>query len=514
MMKRIALFGAALSLTLAVGLAETGNTYVFPSAGFRYTQHAEETVLTRTNLQSNAAFLAELGTTPEAVLASYDAAGIVMEVFPSQGGQLSVAVTSASGMIAGQEASELDAPAREALQERFLQSGLYQQATWSADLPDWMILRSSAMYGSMPVWQERYVTLHLGQLYTVTATVVGREPEEADAQGIRALIGGMRLLGTLSSPRPTPAPMQSASPQPEASATPAPASVEILGELTLEPIPSQTSEMSLVLKGKTEAEVRVSLWAGDRAIASASSDKNGRFTLRGELPEEGDNALRITAGEAEAKLSVRYTKAPARLTITEPEDPVFTGERVLIRGVTEPGATVRATGEKTNLSVTANKNGVFTVPIPFDKPGTRTYTITARQKGFSDGVAHVSLTRVRTEREEMEAFKQAEIPLTYDQLSGDPSAYSGKHFTMRGKVVGFTDYDGTPAALLLVSNPRAGVWEDPLYAVLPAGQEVQEGEIWTVYLVGEGLTLPAASLTDEGEVEAPVGRVFRMKTTR
>ena len=84
MKKRILCLAALLMLTVSCALAQ--NTYVFPYEGIRYTQQDGETVLTQTNLGEHAALIESLGTTPDAILASYMASGIVMEVIPEGGG--------------------------------------------------------------------------------------------------------------------------------------------------------------------------------------------------------------------------------------------------------------------------------------------------------------------------------------------------------------------------------------------------------------------------------------------
>ena len=89
-----ALLCAALLAMGAGALAQTA-TYVFPYEGFRYTQREDETVLTQTNLSEHEELLKSLGTSSEAVLASYVASGIVMEVIPNDGGQIAVSVTDA-----------------------------------------------------------------------------------------------------------------------------------------------------------------------------------------------------------------------------------------------------------------------------------------------------------------------------------------------------------------------------------------------------------------------------------
>ena len=96
MMKKWAvtlLLGAMVLLSAGASAQEA--TYVFPYEGFRYTQKETETVLTQTNLDEHEELIAALGTTKDAILASYMASGIVMEVIPNDGGQIAVSVTDA-----------------------------------------------------------------------------------------------------------------------------------------------------------------------------------------------------------------------------------------------------------------------------------------------------------------------------------------------------------------------------------------------------------------------------------
>ena len=73
------------------------------------------------------------------------------------------------------------------------------------------------------------------------------------------------------------------------------------------------------------------------------------------------------------------------------------------------------------------------------------------------------------------------IALSYDDLAQDPAKYAGKRFILRGKVMDFTDYDGRPCALICVTNPSTGVWQDAMYVVLSTSDEVQAGDVLTDY---------------------------------
>ncbi len=420
-------FVAASLLIFAAAASAAEKTYVFPRDGFRYTQAEDETVLTRTNLQQYTELLTQLGTTPEAVLASYDSSGIAMEVITSDGAQIGVGV-SEEAQSSLSEMTELQEAEKNGILNRFAESGLYSECGFSAEVPDYMRLTSSAMYGTMPIWQLRYVTLHLGSFLTISKTIVGREPEAEDDAEIVKMIGRIKLLSVRAHSTPTPAPAETVDSTPE--------------------------------------------------------------------PVRSENA--------------------AKLTITEPKDRTFTGEKILIRGVTEANTTVTATADGFKASVKSNKNGVFSVPVTMPEAGSKVFTLRVSPKDKEESVQTVSLTRVLTDREQLAAFKASQTQATYSELTLNPEKYSGKNLIFRGKVMDFTDYDGRPCALICVSNPQTGIWRDPLYAVLSLEDEVNAGDVLTFYLVGEGFTLPASGeyTTDGNEFEAPVASVFRYTANR
>ena len=127
MMKRraMALLLGVLTL-LGAGASAQEATYVFPYEGFRYTQKENETVLTQTNLDEHSALIAQLGTTKEAILASYMASGIVMEVIPQDGGQIAVGVADAGDFADVKRMAQLEGERLEAFKKQFEDSGLYE----------------------------------------------------------------------------------------------------------------------------------------------------------------------------------------------------------------------------------------------------------------------------------------------------------------------------------------------------------------------------------------------------
>ena len=502
------LLAALLLAGVSAALAQ-GATYVFPYEGFRYTQKEGETVLTQTNLDEHAALLESLGTTKEAVLASYMASGIVMEVIPQEGGQIAVSVADAGDFAGVKGMDALGEEELAAFAAQFSDSGLYESCALTQTSPVCVRLTSSAMYASMPVYTLRYATLHLGRLYMITQTIVGRVPEQEDDARMEDVLAGMKLLSTVSDPTPAPTPVPTPTPEP----TPVPTAgvAEILaseGLMEIEGVPAYTTGAEITVSGRTDPSAAVRVAVGESTLGRTTARKDGTFSVKVTLPEEGDLVLAVMTDQAEAMLALHYDMPQAKLVITEPQETVFTGETVTVRGETEPNATVYITGGGMNTNVKADKNGTFYLRITMAEEGEQTYSLRVKADGKRESTVSLTLARQYTQREGIARFRERMVPMTYDDLVKNPQKYAGKRFLLRGKVMAFTDYDGSPCALVCVNNVSVGVWQDPIWVVLTGEEGIDAGNVVSFYLTGEGLTLPAdGEYTRSGsEVEAPVTR--------
>ncbi|MBP3655810.1 MAG: hypothetical protein J6K32_03855 [Clostridia bacterium] len=503
-----ALLIAALLIGAMPALAQEA-TYVFPYEGFRYTQKAGETVLTQTNLDEHEALIESLGTTKEAILASYIASGIVMEVIPQDGGQIAVSVVSAGGFKDVMDMAELNDERLAAFAAQFEESGLYESCSLISTTPVCVRLTSSAMYASMPVYTLRYATLHLGKLYMISQTIVGRAPEAADDERMEEVLSGIKLLSTLSAPTPEPTPAPTATPVPTPEPTPGVAPViASMGEMTVEGVPAYTNDPQISITGRTEASASVRAVVNDKTLGMTTAKRDGTFALTIRLPGAGEHTLAVMTDKAEQMLSITYEKPLAKLEILEPTETVFTGTNVIIKGRTEPDATVFISGKGTKTNVQANRNGAFSIRVFIDSEESVTFSLRAKAEDHTDHEMDLTLTRVFTEREGIAAFRQKMRALEYDSLHKDPARYADVQFVFRGKVMDFADYNGSPCALLCVDNVATGVWKDPVWVILEDGMEIAVGQLATIYMTGEGQTLPASGehTRDGMDTEAPVTR--------
>ena len=504
----------ALALLLCAAMLPAGalaqqTTYVFPYEGFRYTQNEGETVLTQTNLSEHADLIASLGTTQEAVLAGYMASGTVMEIIPEDGGQIAVSVVSAGAFSEIQSMDEMSDEQLEQLREQFEESGLYDACELTRTSPVCVRLTSSAMVASMPVYTLRYATLHLGQMLMLTQTVVGRECDETDDARMVQVLGGVKLLQSRTEPTPTSTPVPTPTPEPTPVPTPGVAEEEAFkGEMTVNGVPAYTNSRVLTLSGTAQPSRELRVTVDGESVARTTTKKDGTFSVNVSLPREGELTLAVMTDEAERRFTLRYEKPAAALEILEPTELTFTGDNVLIKGVTEPEATVYVTGKGNRTNVKAGRTGVFSVRIFMSDAGTESFTLRASLKEYADTEITLTLTRELTEREQLAAFRQKVIEANYAALVKNPAQYAGKNFIFRGKIAEFTDYDGTPCALVLTDNVSTGVWNGPVWVLLQSDMEFKVGDIITFYLIGLEQTIPAdGQYTKDGaEVEAPVAR--------
>ena len=510
------LLAAGMLLTACAQAAQS--TYVFPYEGLRYTQQEGETVLTQTNLGEHAALIEALGTSADAILASYMASGIVMEVIPDEGGQIAVSVADAGAFADVQKMSDMDEARLAEFAAQFEQSGLYESCEVTDTDPVCVRLTSSAMYGSMPVYTLRYATLHLGRLCMLTQTVVGRVPSAQDDAQVEAVLAGVRFLSTATQPTASPTPVPTPTPQP--TPVPTPGVAEVIaeeGDMTVEGVPAYTADAQLVITGTATASEEVTVRVGDKTLGKTTVKKDGTFSISVKLPEAGDLTVAVMTDTAEKMLSVRYEMPAASLAITAPENTTFTGDNIVLRGVTEPEATVYVEDEDFSTNVKANRNGAWSVRIFYDGEGSRTFTVRTKASGFAEASTKVTLTRELTEKEWIANFRKKMVEIDYEQLVRNVQEHAGKQIVERGKVMEFTDYDGSPCALICTENPGKGVWTEPMWVILGEETGIKVEDIITVYLVCEGMSLPADSAyyKDGSAIgEAPVMRMEHWSTNK
>lgn len=500
-----------LTLPLAV-LAQTP-TYVFPYEGFRYSAQTSETVLTQENLGENEAFIKSLGTTPDAILASFQANQIVMEVLPEAGGQIAISVAHSDDFKLSIDVTRMDEQTRADFLASFADSGLYEDVAWSTEASEYLRMTNSAMISNVPVYALRYVTLRHGQLYLFTNTIVAREVTPEDDQALLDIIASTEYLGQLATPAPTPTPTPVPTPSPTPRPTPGVAAISAQVEgltLLVDDMPAWTDEEQITIKGTSMNGAALELSVNGKTIAKATAKKDGSFTLKGNLPEEGDLTVTVSATlkdqtDASQTFDVQYEIPTTSIEITEPLGHVDS-ESVYLRGITQPNATVYISGTNFSTNVKANGKGAFSIKLKVTKEGDYTYTVTSKLDGWHAGSIEYTLSRIYSEREQYAAFRNSLTTIDYSDLRNDTASFIGKNISVRGRIDQFHDYDGMPCLLLYTRNPGKGNWTEPVWVLCDEILSFEIGDIKTVLATIEGATLPFTN-ADGDTTELPVIRL-------
>ncbi len=495
-MRRIGTLALCILLVLAPwsALADAkGGDFVFPYEGFRLAAATDWRVLTQHNLAEHADFLASLGTSEAAMLASFQAERVVMEILPDAGGQITLAIVSDAG---------LNRVEPDALLAAYEAMPRYQQVAFSPDAPEWLRMVFTSQQAGLSVYTLRYVTLAHGQQYMLSSSVIGREPTADDDQLVLDVIGRLSFLTALASPEPTPSP----SPEPTAEPTPKP-TPGVAPMLTEQPgmaleaqPPAWTDAYRVTIVGTTEPEAELRFMLGDKMLARGASKKNGSFSQLVTLPENGVIELRIEAvkdGQKKATKTYRihFEQPVVPLTMTEPAGPMTKAE-FPIRGSTAPYAKVSILGEKLRASTTANAQGFYSMRVKIAEEGTQEYLLVASTAGYQDGKLDISITRQFTEKEAIAAFRTKLVPSDYGKLVKTPDAYTGKNMSFRGRVTDVGENDGKPCLLISTAlSEKSDESADSLWIVSDSPFSYQVGDTATFYVRPTGNLMPFHTAT-------------------
>ena len=88
--------------------------------------------------------------------------------------------------------------------------------------------------------------------------------------------------------------------------------METSGSLTLDEIPAYTTSAQLTLSGHAAASAEIRVEESGKQLAKTGAKKDGSFSLKVKLADEGDHELVVTAGEDTATFTIRYEKPDAR----------------------------------------------------------------------------------------------------------------------------------------------------------------------------------------------------------
>ncbi len=490
------------------GFAIAENTsYSFAHEGVRFYLPTDWQVLTPENLDSKQHVIQKMGTTPQALAASFSSSGTILAAFPEQSGQIQVQRHEKPAEIEGNDIYAMTTEQKDNFLLQFARSGGYAHGAWSPELPEFAIFRGSTTVQTMSVQTIAYATVRYNKLYTITVEIIGREPTAQDEAVLFQTASSLLFLGAQWTPQPslTPAPMATLAPIP--SRTPAPAQVRVQRDetqLTLDDAPSVVETSSFTVSGSTEPNTSMRYYVNDTGYERFTSDDQGRFTFTvSRLPKDGKNIIDVYAigekGYGVVSFTVVFNQTKAAMAVTQFEQGVA-GSSAIVTGSVKPGASVQVLYRSKIYDADVAEDGTFSSMVDLPRIGENIYTVRATMPGYLRNDQKLTIIRLPSEADEQEAFQKKVKKVAYEKLAADPDKYKNAPVQYQGKILALSGNNGQPMAVIAADggqNPVAVLCTD-LHG-LELDQEVimlctLTGSKREVSLAGGIVTVPEAVL--------------------
>jgi hypothetical protein len=493
-------------LMVSPALGETAS-YSFYEKGLRLYLPGDWQVLTLSNLNDHEQEIKSLGTTAEALAASFQDTGTLVEAYPAEGGQIRVQIQSLPAEFTAQDAYSMTAEQKENFLLKMAKSGGFLSGAWSEELPEFAIFRGNTSMQSLSVQTIAYATVRYGQVFMVSAEIIGREPTKADEDDLNAAAASMLFLGTQGTPQPavTPPPRATLNTQP--TPTPAPAEVKVqrdMTALTLDYVPSIVKTAKLTVTGVTTPDTPLRYYVNGQGYERFTSDSEGRFTCQiRELTRDGKNLVTIHAigekGYGVVAFTVILAQEKAPLTVS-PMTQGVAGNSAVITGAVLPGSEVQVLYRTKTYDAVVLEDGSFTCVVGLDKLGENTFTVRATLAGYKKGEEKITAVRIKSDLDEQDAFQKKLRSISYDKLTAKPEAYKDSSVKYTGQILSLSGQGGQPLAVISTegsANPVAVLCKD-LY-----GLELNQQAVMLCTLTGamREVMLPS------GKVSVPEARL-------
>ena len=440
-------------------------SYSFAQEGLRVYLPGDWQVLTLTNLADKAQEIQSLGTTAEALTSSFLDTGTLLEAYPAEGGQLRIQRNPLPESLDARDAFSMTAEQKESFLLEMARLGGFAHGVWSQDLPEFAVFMGSTSMQSLPVQTITYATVRYGQVYTVSADIIGREPTDKDEAALKTAASAMLFLGT----QETPPPEVSQAPQATLDLTPAPtpepAEIRVQRDetnLTLDYAPSVSKTTKLTLTGVTEPNISMRYYVNGQGYERFKSDDQGRFTcLVRDLPKAGKNIVAIHAigdkGYGVVAFTVVLEQEYAPLAVT-PLTQGVAGDSVLLTGAVLPGGDVQIIHRTKTYDATVNGDGSFVCEVELPRLGENAFTVRASMTGYMKKDEKLTIVRILSEADERAAFQKKLKHVAYDKLTERPESYKDAPVKYQGRVLALWGQSGQPLAVIATedgTNPVA-----------------------------------------------------------
>ena len=427
MKKRIAFFALLLAL-LGLCAAASAQVFTFDAIHAQIDLPESAILLTPDNLSGHPQWVASQGTDAEGLAAQWQEEG-VLAVADDPDGVYRVVVTAVQDEDAktyfdlGQQSEKT----RKAYSSKHLKDGYkdegytYQTAVWKKkdQYGPMLHLKYKRTLGGETYRGYQRKCIRNGYTITVDYQVHGRGLRGTDEKALTKIMDTFVFSQVEMKP---------AEATPRAVFTSVPPEETNTGKFTVE----GTCETNLSVIG-----VVMKMSSPDPIVYEATPNKQGKFTIKVTLPEEGVwlMTLQVLSGATvtqEEVFNVTTYKSTLLPVNFDSEVPASLGsDQLAISGHTERGVTVQCitkapgAADETVKQIRTNNTGRFNFKIPTEKEGDYSVTVVFSKKGLSERRYTYTVTRKITDAEMHRKAKAEAIKPAYNVLMNKLKGFTG-----------------------------------------------------------------------------------------
>lgn len=455
------------------------DTIPLDTIGMRYTPAADETCLTRDQMDAQA--LATLGTDQPTLLDAMTRDGLYLISLLSDGRQFSLGVASKPAVITCSNQEEMTLAEKDTFLQQLARQGNYGTALWQDN--GYALFASTAEAqgsGTLTYSSLSLSTLYLDHVYTFRMDIIGREANQADTDLLLSATERTLRLGAASATGAESVDAQSLT-LPDTSVAFQPATLTYSSrdcDLTLDPIPDTLGVTQFMISGVTVPGAYLRYSVNGKTSSRVKADDAGSFRIT--VPSlEGNavNQMQFTAYKGDLKTVASFT-----VTVNWQDSPFVLEEpgtvesnNVTLKGLTLPNSTVTLTKGRGTSHIVVDDTGAFSMSLLLSQVGENSFTLQVQSTGYRRNTSTFTVTRAESQEDFLARLAKTVRTVIYEKLLANPSAYEDDVVLLSGEA-GQLDYQaGAPRFVLTTAQGES-------YTVYAANLlEVYQGETLQLY---------------------------------
>ena len=441
------------------------------------------TILTPSNLGSNAAFLESRGLTEASVLADWNERGVLLQAW-TKAGDACLEISAVQDDFADQyyDVNQVTDDERKAyrLGHSSDKDGIYRAQGYDYSDVNWKNTKNTGRFLQMQYTRtvngETYrgyarKSIRNGWSIQLEYQVYGRGLKNADRNALDDVMDTWEFLEVFPRPATSVSKLIFSARPPKETNT---------GKFTV----SGTGATGLHIVGTV-----MSMSSSEAHLIDTTIGKNGKFELDVVLPKEGVWLMTYTVENGAAVVeegvfdTITYQKDLLTVSLNSELPTVLTGKELTISGVTMKQTMVQCIVDgRYQKSVTTNNSGKFSFTIDTSAEGDYTITLVFEKKGYSSRRFRAEASRTYTEEDLRQMIRDEAVKPAYKTLTDKLSSYTGKYMVYTLYIERVEQTATGYITFASMNRTKSGAFQNPVIVRTSEMPEYKGGDAVRMYL--------------------------------